>query len=956
MKRIFILFAAILALHTGNAQDTTSVTTTEKFLEQVVVVGYQTQKRSDVSGSLSVVNGLDLKKIPTPSVEQALQGRAAGVQVSNQTGAPGSAISVRIRGVGSISSSNDPLYIVDGIPVENGLANIAPGDIENITVLKDASSAAIYGSRANNGVVLVTTKSGAAGKTTVQYNTQLGVQLHGRLTPMVNTEEYINIYNEATRADNANAPVPRNLIEGSWLRDDFADINYLEEIFRPAFLQSHEFSVSGGNEKTQYLLGISYFEQQGIILNTNYNRLSFRSNVNSQIKKWLKAGLNLQGSTSDRRRISSSGDGYAGEGGSVVRYAFFRNPAIPIYNTDGSFIDMPSDYFGNSYYNTFLGDGYNPVGLTENTDMTDHVYAMLASGNIQIDLPENFSIKGIVGADYSNTKSRTFNPTWGSNNRINATNSLDVSSNEYLGITANATLNHHFNIKEKNHFNWMLGTEIITQDGNVLGGSEGSLSGLYYLGFGTAQKNPYQSVWQSRLVSFFGSLNYNYDSKYYISALIREDGSSRFSRGNRLGTFYSVSASWNMERENFMQDQNVINKFKWRVGYGAIGNQNISLYANTGRYQDGRYYALGGTAYNGYIMTQLGNSELKWETSNQLNAGIDMEFFRGQFGVTVDYYHKITSDMLVQATYPPSVGSVALPWVNNGSVLNTGVDLEVFYRKNFKNGGINIAFNGGYLHNEVLKLNAPIESGRVDGGVNATRTVEGQPIGSFYLYEMEGIFQNEMEIYTHASQGRSGSIKPGDVMYKDNYEDGVIDANDRIFCGSAIPRFTMGLNISADWYGIDLSIFFQGAFGQKIYTQVYHDIEGFYRGFSVTQRYYDEHWTPENPSNTQPRAAWSAKQNNARAGTTRFLEDGSYLRLKNIQLGYTIPNTKKIHIENLRIYLAATNVATITGYSGLDPEMTVSTNSLSEGDRANGIDWGTYPVAMTFTFGLNLTF
>ena len=213
-----------------------------------------------------------------------------------------------------------------------------------------------------------------------------------------------------------------------------------------------------------------------------------------------------------------------------------------------------------------------------------------------------------------------------------------------------------------------------------------------------------------------------------------------------------------------------------------------------------------------------------------------------------------------------------------------------------------------------------------------------------------------MEIYTHASQGRSGSIKPGDVMYKDNYKDGVIDANDRIFCGSAIPKFTMGLNISADWYGIDFSIFFQGAFGQKIYTQVYHDIEGFYRGFSVTQRYYDEHWTPENPSNTQPRAAWSAKQNNARAGTTRFLEDGSYLRLKNIQLGYTIPNTKKIHIENLRIYLAATNVATITGYSGLDPEMTVSTNSLSEGDRANGIDWGTYPVAMTFTFGLNLTF
>ncbi|MDO9153622.1 MAG: TonB-dependent receptor, partial [Paludibacter sp.] len=413
------------------------------------------------------------------------------------------------------------------------------------------------------------------------------------------------------------------------------------------------------------------------------------------------------------------------------------------------------------------------------------------------------------------------------------------------------------------------------------------------------------------------------------------------------------AAGWNVDSEDFMKEWKSINKLKIRTGYGSIGNQNIGLYAYSDRYNSEYYYPFGGVSYNGYVQTTLGNTELKWETSNQFNVGVDLELFKGSMGLTLDYYNKLTKDMLVKAPLPPSIGNASTPWINSGNVLNTGVDIEIFYRKLYKNGGFNIALNGGFLHNRVIKLDAPILGGRVDTGTFATKTEVGKSIGSFYLYEMAGIFQNEIEVLTSAYQGRN--IQPGDVKYVDQNNDNVIDAKDRVFVGSSIPKFTTGLNLAGNYKSFDLGLFFQGAFGQKIYSQVNHDIEGYYRGFNITERYYNERWTGEGTSNTQPRASWSAKSNNVIA-STRFLEDGSYFRLKNIQLGYSIPNSKKLGIENIRFYVAGTNLFTLTKYSGLDPEMTVSTNSASEGDRANGIDWGTYPVANSYTFGLNITF
>jgi TonB-linked SusC/RagA family outer membrane protein len=927
-----------------------------ELMDEVVVVGYSVQKKRDVLGAISKVNSEELSKIPVASAEQALQGRVAGVNVAAQTGAPGAPISVRIRGVNSIGLGNDPLYIVDGIPVEGALNSISPSEIESMTVLKDASSAAIYGSRATNGVILITTKSGKAGEAKITYSTQIGFQTHGNLTKMASTDQYIQMYNEAARADNQTSIVQRALIEGSWVKD-FPNVSHIDEIFQTAPLQSHELSISGGNEKTVYLVSASYYNQVGIIKHTGYDRVNIRSNINSEVKKWLKVGLNVSGGLSNTRMVSSSGDGSAGEGGSVVRYALYRSPAIPVYNAAGGYVDLPSEYYGNSVYNSFFGDGYSPEGLAANTDRTQKIKTLLATGNVLINFTPDLFWKTTAGIDYSNTEKREYNMTWGTADRINSTNGLNISNESSANWTVNSTLNH--SIKwGNNNLSSLLGAEAIKQTSTGLYASDSQFTNtdpnFLYLGKGIGTKSVSQGDWGSSLLSFFGNVNYNYNQKYYVSGILRRDGSSRFSNGHKWGTFYSVSAGWNLDTEEFIKDMPNISKLKLRTGYGSIGNQNIPLYSYSDRYGSQHYYTFGGNSYNGYAQTTLGNIDLKWETNNQFNLGVDLEMFKGSMGVSLDYYYKITNDMLLPASLPPSVGNASPPYINStGNVLNTGVDLELFYRKSYKDGGFNITLNGGFLHNEVLNIDAPYYAGTVDTGVSATKTDVGQPIGSFYLYEMAGIFQNAADVLTSAYQGRN--IKPGDVKYVDQNGDNVIDAKDRKFVGSAIPTVNAGLNLSGNYKGFDVSVFFQGAFGQKIFSQVNYDIEGYYRGFNVTERYYLEHWTGEGTSNTQPRASWSAKSNNVKA-STRFLEDGSYVRLKNVQLGYTLPNTKKLKIQSVRLYLAATNLLTLTGYTGFDPEMTVSTNSASQGDLANGIDWGTYPVAKNYTFGLTITF
>lgn len=930
-------------------------------LDELVVIGYGSAKKRNVLGAVTKVDSKELSKIPVAGIDQALQGRAAGVQVTQNTGAPGEGVSVRIRGAGSISSSNNPLYIVDGMPTTDALSLLSPNDIESISVLKDASAAAIYGSRANNGVVLITTKKGQKGQAKVTYNGQFGYQVPVRLTPMVNTTDYVTIYNEAVANDNMY--LPEGLQRQPITPEDaarFDNVNYVKELLRQAPVTSHELSVSGGTETTNYILSTSFFNQQGIVKNTGYTRGTARLDVNSDVSKWLTLGMSMLAGISNNDIIGSSGDGYGGNGGSVVRYAFFRNPAIPIKFDDGvTFVDRPAEYFGAQKYDSFLGDGYNPIGMAAYNDNNRKDDSYLGKAYFKVKLHKSLSFTTNFGMDYRNSNTRRFDRTWGTENRIGNPNSLSVSNERISNWSLNNLLNYETTFGESHTFSALLGFEAIKNNGKSLYSSDMNFpvqqSELIYIGNGTGIKTTSQNEWTSSLASFFGRFNYDYKQKYYVSATVRRDGSSRFTGDNKWGNFYSLSGGWVMKQEAFLKDVAWLTNFKLRAGYGAIGNQEIGLYAYSDRISPYFNYPLGGAPYSGYAQTSLGNQNLKWETSYQYNGGIDVELWKGAFAFSIDGFYKVTEDMLVKAPNPPSVGDAQSAWINSGSVLNTGIEIEALYRKNKSDWGYTIGGNVTLLHNEVLKLDAPLFGGKVESGVYATRTEVGQPIGSFYLLEMDGIFQNQTDILLSPFQGND--IHPGDVKFKDQNGDNRIDDKDRKHMGSAIPKFFAGINLSADYKQFDVSVFFQGSYGNKIYVQINQDIEGFYRGFTVTQRYFDERWTGDGTSNTQPRPAWTAKSVNARP-SSRFLEDGSYVRLKNMQLGYTLPKKAldAIGLARVRVYVSGTNLLTLTKYSGLDPEMTVSDNSKNEGDTASGIDWGTYPSAMNIMFGMNINF
>ncbi len=928
-------------------------------LEELVVIGYGTTKKRNVLGAISKVGTQELTRLPVAGIDQALQGAAAGVQVTQNTGAPGEGVSVRIRGIGSINSSNDPLYIVDGIPTADALNVIAPGDIENITILKDASSAAIYGARANNGIILITTKKGKEGKPVLQYHGQSGVQAVGHIPKMVNTADYITIYNEAATNDNKYLPegLQRVLITPQ-LAANFVDINYLEELFRIAPINSHELSYSGSTGKTSYFMSGNFFDQRGVIENTGYTRVSSHLSLETEIFPWLKTGMSMIVGHSKTDIIGSSGDGYGGNGGSVIRYAFFRNPAIPIKFPDGRWVDRPAEYFGDQIYDSFLGDGYNPIGMAALNDHTLNEDNFLGKTFATVKFSEKLEWNTNFGIDYGNNFTRWFNPTWGTFNRINAKNNLSIVSQHATNWTLNSVLNYETQFGENHHFSAMGGFEAIHNSGRYLNASDSDFpvqeSNLIYIGNGQGTKTVSESEYASSLLSFFGRVSYDFKGKYYLSGTLRRDGTSRFTGDNQWGNFYSLSAGWLLKQEAFLKNVDWLENLKLRLGYGAIGNQEIGLYAYSDRISPYYNYPFGEIVSSGYAQTALGNEKLKWETSYQYNAGIDAEFWKGALAISLDYFYKITDDMLVKASYPPSAGYASSPWINNGSVLNTGLELEASYRKAGNDWSYNIGGNLTYLHNEVRKLNAPLIGGRVESGVYATYTTEGQPIGAFYLLEMDGIFQNETEIILSAFQ--VNNIHPGDVKFVDQNKDGKITNEDRVFLGSAIPKFSGGISFNGQWRQWDMGIFLQGVAGNKIYIQINQDIEGFYRGFPVTQRYFDNRWTGEGTSNTQPRPSWTAKSNNARP-SSRFLEDGSYLRLKNIQIGYTLPKETLnfLGFTKARIYLSASNLFTITSYPGLDPEMTVSDNSKNEGDRASGIDWGTYPSTMSIMLGLDLS-
>ena len=929
-------------------------------LNEVVVVGYQTRRRADLSGAVAVVNVGSLSKLPVLSVDQALQGKASGVRITQNTGQPGDGVVVRIRGVGTINDNN-PLFIIDGVPTKDGINFLSASDIVSLIVLKDASSAAIYGARASNGVVLITTKSGKKGKPQFNYSGYGGIQKHGDIPKMLNTQKYVEIYNEAVANDNldiTNSTLKRKPIPSGIA---MANTDWLNEIFQNASIQNHQLSVRGGNEKILYYVSGNYSKQNGIILNSWYERYSLLSKLNIDLTDKLSIGNSIDISYSKKNRIGSSGDGYGGNGGSVIRYALFRTPAIPVYDSTGIYSDLP-------LYPNYFGDGYNPVALANKTDNKETQYRLFTNLYAEYKISKNIKFKTDAGLDAIITNDKRFDENYGTNLRVNSPNRLSQSTATNFNLVWNNTIRFNKIYNTVHNLNFVVGSEAITNQTKIHGGSDNSfpdqISSLRYLNNGLSlSKTVFEGQQEWALFSLFGNVNYTYDNKYMFSVNARRDGSSRFGPKNKYGNFYSGSFGWNIHNEKWVKDHlPVFSKLKLRTSYGQLGNQDIGNYAFASIIGRGYNSVFGDAPASnpGYTISSRGNEKVKWESSTQADVGIDIGIWHNKLNLVIDYFDKKTSDMLIPIPLPLIGGSASTPYVNAGKVENKGLEVELNFINSDHKLQYDINVNFSTLDNKVLSLSngEPIPGGRIDNGIYASLTTPGQAIGSFYLYQMDGIFQNAAEIISSAYQGNY--IRPGDVKFKDVNGDGVINEKDRTFLGSAIPKYTFGTTANLKYRNFDLSVFFQGTYGNKLYLQVNQDIEGFYRAFNLTQRVYDKRWHGTGTSNTMPRVSWLGSSNN-KTPSSRFLEDGSYVRLKNLQIGYNIPQkiVDKWRIKNLRIYLTGQNLWTLTKYTGLDPEMNTSDNLNREkyrGDVAAGIDWGTYPSARSYILGVNLNF
>lgn len=918
-------------------------------LDEVVITGYSTQQKKDLTGAVSQIKSSDIANMPVGGVDQILQGKAAGVSVTQGTGAPGEGIAVRIRGVGTINNNN-PLYVIDGVPSTSGINQISPNDIESINILKDASAASIYGSRASNGVVVVTTKKGKSGKAKLSLSQYTGVQVHGDLIKMANTAQYVQAFNSAAAAD-GRTQIPE-AISGV-----LPDVNWQKEILKPALINNSSLSVNGGSETSDYLVSANYYKQDGLIKNSAYDRFNLRTAVNTTLSKVFSAGVNLNLSYSNTRQVGSSGDGFGNgnPGASVMRYALFRTPATPVYKANGDYVDLPENP-------AFFGDGLNPVGYADNFDRSTKAYSLLGSVYAEANIAKGLKLKTTLGGTMVISDFKQFFKIWGSDRSLNSPGSLARSNANQLDYNWTNTLS--YNLKSGDHnINLLAGSEAIKSRTNGLSASRSIFPNqsedFQYLdnGIGIQQNGENESRWA--LFSLFARADYGYKEKYLASFTVRRDGSSRLNPANRYGNFFSGSVGWRLDQEEFLKGFDALSLLKLRASIGQTGNQEISNYAYTTLNSFVGFYPFGGTPLIGNSLTSRGNRDIGWETSTQSNFGLDASFFDNALQISADYFIRDNADILFANPLPPSAGGGGSPYINAGKVRNQGLELQLSFRKSLsKDWTIDLSANMATLKNRVIELaGSPIVGGRIDNEYYSTLTTVGQPIGAFYLLPMEGIFQNDLDIFTHAYQGNG--IQAGDVKYKDSNGDGLIDENDREFVGSPIPKLTYGFTGNVKYREFDLSLFFQGASGNKLYNQVATDIEGFYRAFNITERIATGSWNGEGSTNEFPRLTWSsASSTNNKRPSTRFLEDGSYLRLKNVQVGYTFSGKvlSALKIASMRVYASGQNLLTFTKYTGLDPEIYTNSNSQGDGVRAVGIDWGTYPSARVYTLGLNINF
>ncbi|KEO73479.1 SusC/RagA family TonB-linked outer membrane protein [Anditalea andensis] len=921
-------------------------------LGEVIVVGYGVQRKSDLTGSVSSVGERDIKQVAVASLDQALQGRASGVQVTQASAAPGGGVSIRIRGGNSINASNEPLYVIDGIPIfpnnatyspgatgggqsQNALANINPGDIASMEILKDASATAIYGSRGANGVVIITTKRGQAGVTNIDVESYYGIQEVSRTIPLLNAEEFAIVANEARV--NRGQPEIFSAEDIAGFRGNSTD--WQHEVFRQAPIQNHQITISGGDKKTRYAISGNYFDQQGVILNSGFTRGSLRINVDKTINPRVTVGnsLTISRATNNQQVTDVTRGG-------VVNAALVFSPTLPVFDENNNYTFDNSAIPGSQQ----VGNPVQDAMETLNKNVTNRV---LGNVYFEWDIVSDLKFRASAGMDYQAGRRDFYAPSTNNRGR-NAFGSALVEKKDVFSPVGTLTLNYNKIINRDHNLTLLAGYESQSQMVDFVGAQATNFPtdalGSDNLGLGQIVGTPFsgRSIW--RLDSWFGRVNYTMFDKFLFTGTFRADGSSRFGSGNKWGYFPSAAIGYNIGNEPFLKVQSIISTLKVTGSWGLTGNQEIGLYQSLSQLNTERN-AFGSVIAIGLAPGRIPNPDLRWEKTNQVNLGLEVGVWEDRVFLEAAAYYKKTQDLLLPLDLPRSSGFSTI-LQNIGSVENKGIELAI--NSNNLSGAFswvtnaNITFN----RNKILQL-GPGESFRLapdtgDGHLqisNSSILQVGAPVGSFFGMVTDGIYQQGEDVIPGSSS--FGSIGPGDIRYVDVNGDGVINNNDRTIIGNPQPKFFYGLTNNLAYKHFDLSIFLQGTYGNDVWNVNSHEL---YRNDGATNNVRDvlNRWTPENPSNE-----WPSARTRPFVLSDRHIEDASFLRVRNITLGYQLPvaNTGVTWLRSCRIYAQAQNLFTFTNYSGFDPEV----NSFGQNPIGIGIDRGTFPMARTFILGVN---
>ena len=946
-------------------------------LEEVVVVGYGQMKRADVTGSVVSVSGDAIQKSVVTSIDQILQGRAAGVQIQQNSGMPGASSSIRIRGINSLNASNEPIFVIDGVIIdgssasgsENPLSSINPSDIVSMDVLKDASATAIYGSRAANGVIMITTKKGQKGEAKITYNGYTGWQEMPNKLEMMNLQEY---------AIHKNARTEAAIVMG----DDFfvraellgAGTDWQSEMFSKAPMTSHNISMTGGNEQVNYAIGAGYLNQNGIAIGSGFERLNLRSNIDAQLKKWLKTGVNFNFSNSTQN-VTVADE-------SLIKTALKQTPNVSVRNAEGTFDGPDTDEYVQN----------NPVGLAMIKENYNEKTGVRANSYLEAALMKGLTFKTELSFDYGMNNTYRFNPSYKfgaiENEVIESERSKSYS--KFWSWRNLLTYNETFN--DVHNLNFMLGQEMQkSQWEYLMGFRNGFITNVAHdlnAGDANSAKNSGSSGANS-LLSYFGRAFYSFDDRYLLTATLRRDGSSKFAAGNRWGWFPSAALAWKVSNESFLADNDVVNNLKLRLGWGAVGNQNVEDYAYTSTMAT--VATIWGTAL---LSGNTANPHLQWETTNSSNIGLDLSLFRNRIELIADLYYKKTNILLLRLPLPAYVGTAgqgptSSPWANIGSLENKGIELTL-NTVNVDKKGFTWKSNFVFSLNRNKVLSLDTESSILDRTIQegsettiVTRTAVGQPIGQFYGYKVIGRFEKATDFYYKDDAGNvvptalpegmtigESGVWIGDYIFEDRDGNGVINQDDRTYIGNPEAAFTYGIGNTFTYKNFDLTVSLSGSYGNEVVNYQRRWLENPRENTNLLKSattyarlglidpngpndYRNVQITGGDPYMPRMAASSAASSSNYRY-SDRFVEDGSYLRIQNVSFGYFIPKkwVSKIGISDLKLYANLQNLYTFTKYSGYDPEI----GSIDQSALLTGIDNARYPSPRIYTFGLTLTF